>query len=150
LHDDKDAADTMLFAGGAVGAATLADAGAEVNAGVFEDGNATKEQADENGQEKGEEESRAVNADFVEAWNAGGSDSNEDAESGIGEAEAESTAENAEDEAFEEKVRGDAIGPSAKGGADGEFLAAAFHTNEEEIGDVGTSDEENEADGGHK
>src|SRR5579859_1319127 len=150
LNDDEDAAGAMLFASLAVGAATLANAGAETNSGVLEDGDGAKENAGENGDDEGEEENGSVNADFVDARDSGRGHGDEGAQGGEGEAQANGAAKQAENETFQKQFTGDAVGAGAESGADGKFLAAAFDANEKEVGDIGAGDEQNHADGGHE
>ncbi len=147
LHDDENAASAMLLAALAIGAAALADAGAETHARVFKNGNGAEKDAGENGDGESEEEDSAVDADFVDARDAGGGDGDEGAQTGESKPEANGAAEQTENETFEEKFAGDAIRAGAECGTDGKFLAAAFDADEEKIGDVGAGDEQDHADG---
>src|SRR3984893_1334132 len=150
LIDDEDAASSVLFARLREGAAACADGGAEANAGVFENGNAGDEEAAKQSDGESEEENGAVDADLIDARKSGRGDGHEDAERGESEAEANEAAEKSEGDAFHENFAGDARARSAEGGADGEFLATAFDSDEKQVGDVGTGDEQNHSDGTHE
>ena len=100
LNDDKDAADAVLFAASAVGAAAFADASAEADSGVLENGDRAEEHARENGDSEGEEQDGRVDADFVDARNAGRSNQDEDAQGGESESQADDAAEQPENETF--------------------------------------------------
>ena len=134
----------------AIRAPALTNAGAEANARVLEDRNGSEEDAGENGDGESKEEGKAVDADFVDARDAGRGDGYEDAQSGKGKAQADEAAEQTENEAFEEEFAGDAVGTGAKCRADGEFLTAAFDADEEQVGDVGAGDKQDESDRAHE
>ena len=55
LNDDQHAAQAVLLAALAIGTATFANAGAEADSGVFENGNGAEERAGEDRNGKGEE-----------------------------------------------------------------------------------------------
>lgn len=72
MNNYERAAEAVLLAALAVGATAFANAGAKAVAGVFENGDGAEEDAGEYGDGEGEEEDGGVDADFVDAWNAGG------------------------------------------------------------------------------
>ncbi len=73
----------MLLFALAERAATFADAGAETDSGVLEDGYGAKEDAGKERDEKSEEQDRCVNANLADARKSGGSDGGEDAQRGV-------------------------------------------------------------------
>ena len=70
MNDNENAARAVLLAALAVRAATLADAGAEANAGVLENGDGAEKDAGENGDGESEEQNGAVDANFVDTRDA--------------------------------------------------------------------------------
>ncbi len=91
-----------------------------------------------------------VDADFIDARKAIRCNEDQDAQSGVSKTQSERAAEETESNAFQEKFAGDAVRAGAESGANGEFLAAAFDADEEKVGDVRASDEQDEADGAHE
>src|SRR5258707_479759 len=57
----------MLFAALAERASTFTDAGAQLRAGVFEDRDGTEKQTCEDGDRRGEEQDRSIDADIMNA-----------------------------------------------------------------------------------
>src|ERR1700687_1582336 len=131
-------------------AATLADAGAETRPGELEDGNGSKQEAGEERNQKREEQDRPIDADFTNARKSCGGDAREDAQRTVSETQSDSAAEQSENDAFEQEVRSDAAAARAQGGAHGQFLAAAFDADEQQISDIGTGDKEDHADRTHE
>src|SRR5271163_3544227 len=84
---------------------------------------------------------------FADAGQAGGADGEQGANAGVAEDEAEDAADEGQDDAFGQQLTDDACAARAHGGANGEFTLAAAGADKEKVGDVGTGDEENEADG---
>src|SRR5882762_9394207 len=111
----------MLLFALAEGAAALADAGAETDSGVLEDGNGSKHDAGEEGNEKCEEENAPINADFTNARKSRGGDGRKNAQRGVGEAQPDRTAKESEKDTFEQQ-----------------------------IGDIGAGDQKDHTDGAHE
>ena len=99
---------------------------------------------------EGEEEHVKVDADFMNTGKAGGCGGDEGFECGGGQAETDEAAGEANDEAFKEEFAGGAFPWCSESGADGEFLAAAFDADEQEVGDIGAGDEQDHGDGTHE
>ena len=101
---DERLACAMAFAALAERAATFAQAAVQARAGIFEDGDGADEQAGEERETKREEQHGKIDADFVDAGQAGGRDGDQNAQCAIGEGQAEQAAGHAEDEAFKEQI----------------------------------------------
>src|SRR6266704_6817289 len=140
----------MLLLALAERATAFADAGAKAHSGVLEDGNGTKQDAGEEGNQKREEQDAPINADFTDARKPCGSDGRKNAQRGIGEAQTNSAAEQSEKDAFEEKIGSDARAAGAQRGAHRQLLTAAFDADEQQIGDIGAGDQKDHADRTHE
>src|ERR1700704_5754917 len=140
----------MLLLALAERASALANAGAETHSGVLEDGDGTKKNTGEEGNQKREEQNAPVNANFTNARKPRGSDRGEDAQRTVGEAQADGAAEQSENDAFEEKVGSDACATGAQCGAHSQLLTAAFDADQQQVGDVGAGNQKDHADGAHE
>src|SRR5712664_2927813 len=136
----------MLLFALAEGAAALADAGAETDSGVLEDGNGSKQDAGEEGNEKCEEENAPINANFTNARKSRGGDGRKNAQRGVSEAQSDRAAKQSQNETLDQEIGGDACAACAQSGAHGEFLAAAFDADEQQIGDIGAGNQKDHAD----
>src|SRR5258707_5120686 len=121
----------MLFVALAEGAGTFGDDGAEANSGVLEDGNASKQDAGEESNQKSEEQNGTIDADFTDARKSRRSDGGEDAKRGVSEAQSNDAAEQSEKDAFEQKIGSDAAAACAENGAHRELPTTAFHTDKQ-------------------
>src|SRR4029077_18414719 len=74
----------------------------------------------------------------------------EDSQGRIGESQAENAAEQPEDYAFEEQPSRDSFPTGSERGANGKFLTAAFHAYENQVGDIGTGDQQHGTNRAHK
>ncbi len=101
MHDHEDAASAMLLAALAERASTFTDAGAQLRAGVFEDRDGTEKQTCEDGDRRGEEQDRSIDADIMNAREPIGGENDKRAQCAPGEAQSKQTAEQTESEAFE-------------------------------------------------
>ena len=150
LDDDESFAGAVALAALRECAAAFAQAARGFYAGIFEDGNCADEHAGEKGQSEGEEQHGNVDADFMNAGQAGGCGGDEGAQSARGKAEADEAADDSDNQAFKKQFTGSSPPGCSEGGANGEFLTAAFHADEKKIGDVGAGDEQNHGNGAHQ
>ena len=74
----------------------------------------------------------------------------EGAQRGGCEAEADEASHSSQGEAFSDELACGAAPACAESGADGEFLASAFHADQQQVSNIGAGDEQNEADGAHQ
>src|SRR6266853_6997477 len=126
------------------------EAGAEAHSGVLENGNSTKEDAGEERNQKCEEQDAPINANFMNARKSRGSDGCKNAQRGVSETQSDGAAEQSQNDAFEQEIRSDACAAGAQSASHGELLAAPFDTDQQQIGDVGASDQEDHADRTHQ
>src|SRR4029077_20927969 len=115
-----------------------------------EDGDEPEDESGGKRDGEGEGEHDGVDRDVGETRQVAEFGGGEGAQGSVSEGESEGSAGEGEDEAFEQEFAGDAAPPGAQGGADGEFLAAAVGAHEEEVGDVGTGNQQDHADGAHE
>src|SRR5206468_2964600 len=131
------------------GTAAFTDAGAKADAGVFENGNGAEEKAGEQSDGDSEQQNICIDADFSESRNATGSKSDERAEGDPGEAKPQQATEQSEGDAFIEDVARNASAAGAESGTKSEFLAATLDAHEKEVGNVGASDQKDQANRAH-
>jgi len=150
LNDNQGLAGVVSLAALAEGSAAFAEPTGGLDSGVFEDWDGADEEACEKRETEREKQNRNIDTDLVEARQPGGCGGDKSPQSAVGQPQANGCAGNAEDETLKEQLRRRSTPRRAERGTNGELLAAALHTHQQEIGHVRTRHHENQRDGAHE
>src|ERR1051325_12170830 len=114
--------------------------------GVFQHGYCAEQKASPEREREGEQEYDRIDGDAVDAWQVVGSQLNDERHRGISNAESGHAPEEAEYNALSKQDPSDLRPARAESSPDGDFLLAPFRPDEHEVGNVGTSDQQNQTD----
>ena len=110
------------------------------------DGNESEQQAGCRGDDHRERHHRGIDRDLIKTRQRRRSDRHEEPEHHIGERETQRASREREDQAFEQALARDAAPAGAERRPHGEFLVASFGAGQQQVGHIGTGDEEHETD----
>ena len=113
----------------------------------IEGGNGAEQDGGGGGAQNGEAQDPAVDRDLAGAGCELTGEIGEQADAAHGEQQAEAGGEQGHDQALGQKLPQKASAARAHGGADDQFLLAARHTGEDQVGDVGAGDQQHEGGG---
>ncbi len=149
--DCQQSAGFVLAKAGAGAAAIFLEGGGQIGPRGLQGGNQPEQDAGGHGNDNSEHEHAPVEGDqgavLADAGKVGGVDAEQGANPDDSGGGSDRSADQGEEYAFGEQLADDAGTSSAHGDADGHFATAADGACQEEIGDVGTGDQEDEADG---
>ncbi len=148
--DDEPVTETIAAGAGAESSGSGLEDGLRIGADDEKRGEERREQGGDGGDSGEGGENGPMHGDRVGAGDGAGGEFVDEAESALGEGQAANAAEQAEDTAFGEHLADEPGAAGAESNADTELLLAAESAGEQEIGDVGASDEEDEREGGYK
>ena len=150
LHDNQGLTGAMPFPALAKRTATLAETAVGICPRIFEDGDKTDEQTGEEAEAEGEKQHGEIDANVMDAGKTGGRHRHQKAQCTVGQCQPDQAARNSEDEALQEQLGRDASPASTQGRTNGQFLTTPFDPDQQQIGNVCASDQQNQNDRAHQ
>ena len=113
-------------------------------------GIAADQQAGEEREPKREQQHRKIDANFMDARQAGGRHRHQKAQRAVGQCQADQAARNPKHDALEEQLRRDSSPARAQRGANRQLLPASFDAHQQQVGDVRAGHQQNQDDRAHQ
>ena len=150
LHNHQGLACAVPLAALAQSAASFAKSAGRPCAGKLDNWDGSDEQARKQREPRGEKKNGNIDADLVDARQAGRRHRHQHAQSAKGQAQSNARACNAENDTLEQQIGRGSSPRRAECGANREFLTAAFYTHQQKVSNVGACNQQNHGDGAHQ